>query len=284
MAMEVTPLAGALGARITGIDLGGDFGAEAFAAIHAAWLDHLVLVFPGQELSADAQLRFTEKFGEIGMRKRTVARPEGDGVHPGVMLISNIREDGKPIGSLPDGEMMFHSDGAYSAEPFRYTLLYAIDVPPVGGDTLFANMYRAFDTLPGALKRRLADCHGCHEYYAGSVQKDAPSGDYSGAYVHPLFIEHEETHRTALFVSRLITTRIEEMPADESDAVLEELFAHAERPEFVYRHVWAKGDFVLWDNRCSNHARTDFPETERRQMRRTTVLGTAPAAARLQAA
>ncbi len=282
--MEIAAIPGALGARITGIDLGRDIDGESFAAIHAAWLEHLVLVFPGQDLSADAQVRFTEKFGALGGRKRKVARPEGDSVHPGVMLITNIREDGKPIGSLPDGEMMFHSDGAYSAEPYRYTLLYAIDVPPVGGDTLFANMYRAYDTLPGALKRRLADCHGCHEYYAGSVRKDAPSGDYSGSYTHPLFIEHEETHRIALYISRLITTRIQELPEGESDAVLEELFAHAERPELVYRHVWTKGDFVMWDNRCSNHARTDFPASERRQLRRTTVQGTAPAAARSQAA
>ncbi len=284
MAMEVTPLPEALGARITGIDLGHDIDGETFAAIHAAWLEHLVLVFPGQELSADTQIRFTERFGEVGLRKRNVVRPESDDVHPGVMLITNIREDGKPIGSLPDGEMMFHSDGAFTADPYRYTLLYAIDVPPAGGDTLFANMYRAFDALPDDLKQRLAGCHAKHEYYAGAVQKDAPSGDYSGGCTHPLFIEHAETGRTALYISRLMTTGIGELPAGESDAVLEALFDHAERPEFVYRHVWTPGDFVMWDNRCTNHARTDFPETECRQMRRTSVQGTAPAAAGLEAA
>ena len=112
--------------------------------------------------------------------------------HPGIMLISNIRKDGKPIGSLPDGEMMFHSDGAYAKRPFRYTLLYAIEIPSVGGNTKFANMYKAYDALPEEMKTRLVDARAEQVYYAGSVQKDKPSDSLTGQRLHPLFIAHEE--------------------------------------------------------------------------------------------
>ena len=189
------------------------------------------------------------------------------------MLISNIREDGVPIGSLPDGEMMFHSDGAYSETPYKYTLLYAVEVPSVGGNTVFANMYRAYDTLPGDLKERLSGARALHGYHAGTTDKANPAGELSNEIEYPLFISHEDTGRTALFASRLMTLAIIGMEKAESDAVLEQLFDHSEQPELLYEHVWTPGDLVIWDNSCSNHARTDFPSGERRLMRRTTVVG-----------
>ncbi len=282
--MKAEPISQAVGAKITGIDLREEMDGAAFRAVHRAWLDHQVLVFPGQELSEDDQVRFTARFGEIGQRQRKVASAEGDRVsHPGTMLISNIREDGKPIGSLPDGEMMFHSDGAFAKRPFRYTLLYALEVPSVGGNTMFANTYKAYDNLPEALKSMLAGCHAEHRYYADNVQNKT-TRSLSGVRQHPIFIEHEETGRTALYVSRLMTAKIVELPADESDAILQQLFDHAEKPEFIYEHVWTPGDFVIWDNRCLNHARTDFSEGERRLLRRTTVFGIDPIAATARAA
>jgi taurine dioxygenase len=283
--MKIEKLNDALGARITDIDLTQPIDDAMFREIHRAWLEHLMLVFPGQKLAEEDQLRFTALFGELGGRNRHVATAEGDRVsHPGIMLISNIREDGKPIGSLPDGEMMFHSDGAYAKRPFRYTLLYALEIPKVGGNTVFANLYQAFEALPAALKNQLANVHAEHIYYAGTVQKDKPSDSLTGSRTHPLFITHEETGRTALYASRLFTIRIPELPEDESNAVLEEMFDHMEKPEFLYEHVWTPDDFVMWDNRCTNHARTDFPEGERRLLRRTTVLGHDPAPAQLVAA
>ena len=285
MTLKVEPLSDAVGARITGIDLRQDMDQAAFQAVHKAWLDYQVLVFPGQELGEEDQVRFTKHFGEPGGRNRKVPTAEGDRVsHPGIMLISNIRKDGKPIGSLPDGEMMFHSDGAYAKRPFRYTLLYALEIPSVGGNTQFANMYKAYDTLPDDLKRTLATCHAEHQYYAGTVDKAQPSASLTGVRQHPLFIAHEETGRIALYASRLLTTRIVELPADESDEILEALFDHSEKPELVYEHVWTPGDFVMWDNRCINHARTDFSEGERRLLRRTTVFGVDPVAAKAAAA
>ena len=285
MTIQVDPISDSVGARITGIDLRNDMDAAAFQIVHKAWLDYQVLVFPGQEISEEDQIRFTVHFGEPGGRNRKVPTAEGDRVsHPGIMLISNIRKDGVPIGSLPDGEMMFHSDGAYAKRPFRYTLLFALEIPLVGGNTKFANMYKAYEALPEDLKRRLAACRGEHQYYAGTVDKAKPSESLTGVRQHPLFIAHEETGRTALYASRLLTTKIVELPADESDEILELLFDQSEKPEFVYEHVWTPGDFVMWDNRCLNHARTDFSEGERRLLRRTTVFGVDPVAATARAA
>ena len=282
--MKVEPISEAVGARVTGIDLRDEMDEPAFRAVHRAWLDYQVLVFPGQELGEEDQLRFTARFGELGTRLRKVESLEGHRVsHPGTMLISNIREDGKPIGSLPDGEMMFHSDGAYAKRPFRYTLLYALEVPSVGGNTQFANMYNAYDTLPETLKTKLKGCHAEHLYYANN-RADAPDRSLSGVWQHPIFIEHEETGRTALYISRLMTAKIVGLADDESEAILAELLDHTEKPEFVYEHVWTPGDFVVWDNRCLNHARTDFAEGERRLLRRTTVFGVDPVAAASQAA
>ena len=285
MSITVEPVSDAVGARITNIDLREDMSPEIFKSVHQAMMDYQVLVFPGQEFNEEEQVRFTAHFGELGGRNRKVPTAEGDRVaHPGIMLISNIRKDGKPIGSLPDGEMMFHSDGAYAKRPFRYTLLYAIEIPSVGGNTKFANMYKAYDALPEEMKTRLADARAEQVYYAGSVQKDKPSDSLTGQRLHPLFIAHEETGRTSLYASRLITTRIDGLPEAESDEILEQLCDIGERNEFVYEHVWTPGDFVMWDNRCTNHARTDFSQGERRLLRRTTVMGVDPVAATAQAA
>jgi taurine dioxygenase len=275
MTMKIDPIPGPLGARITGIDLREEPDAEAWKAIHRAWLDYHVLVFPGQDMTEDEQIRFSRHWGDFPVRKRFEDRqsPVGD---KSIMLVSNIRKDGRPIGSLPDGEMMFHTDGAYDEHPYRYTLLHAIELPSVGGNTLFANMFMAYDTLPDTLKSKLAGCHGVQGYYADTVSKDRPVAAYSGDFTHPLFIRHEETGRTSLYVSRLMTLRIPELPRDESDAVLEQLFDHCEKRAFIYEHVWTRGDFVMWDNRCTNHARTDFPETERRLLRRTVIQGVRP--------
>ena len=274
--MKVEPISCAAGARITEIDLSQEMDATTFSDVHHAWLDYHVLVFPEQDLSEEDQVRYTQKFGEPGTRIRNVGWSEKGRVsHPGTMLISNIREDGKPIGSLPDGEMLYHSDGAFAKRPYRYTLLYAMEVPSSGGNTLFANTTRAYEALPKTLKSKLANCHAEHMYYANNNQDEA-TRSLSGLRQHPLFVAHEETGKPAVYASRLMTSRIVELPEDESTEVLQELFDHLEKPEFVYEHVWTPGDFVVWDNRCLNHARTDFSEGERRLLRRTTVWGVDP--------
>ncbi len=284
MNVDVEPLPASLGARVTGIDLRQPLDDATYKAVHAAWLKHQVLVFPDQDLAENHQIAFSGWFGEFPRRDRFDTRSERNTGDKSIMLVSNIRKDGKPIGSLPDGEMMFHSDGAYDDRPYKYTLLFAVELPAAGGNTLFANMYDAYETLPDGLKSRLRGCHARHGYYAGTVLRDQPVGPYSGDAVHPVFIEHGETGRTAVYISRLLTLRIIECAETESEAILEQLFDHCERRELIYEHVWKTGDFVMWDNRCITHARTDFPRTERRLLRRTVIQGEKPMMARLDAA
>ncbi len=276
MVVSIEPTGAALGASVTGVDLSKQMSREQISAIYDAWMAHQVLIFPGQAVTENDQLRFTRYFGDLPRRKRYFKRLEKGTADDSVMFVTNIRENGQPIGTLPDGEMMFHSDGAYDADPYKFTMLYAIELPSHGGDTLFADMYRAFDTLPQHLKEKLHGRNAVHGYYAGSVVKGVNHGAYSGEVDHPIFIRHPDTGRTAIFASRLMTVAIEGLPQSESNTLLEELFAHMEAPENVYRHKWTLNDFVIWDNRCTIHARTDFPHVERRLLRRTVVQGIRP--------
>ncbi len=282
MTITVEPLDAPVGARVTGVDLGRALDRTAWAAIHQAWLEHQVLVFPGQTMGEDDQIRFSLHWGDLPVRTRYAGRrEEGRRSHASIMLISNIRENGEPIGSLPDGEMMFHSDGSYDEHPYRYTTLYALEVPSRGGDTLFADMYGAYETLPDDLRRRLAGQRARYGYYAGrdvtpEIKATLAVGASTDSWEHPLFTAHEETGRPVLCASRLLTQCLVGVPEAESDALLQRLFDHAERPELIYQHVWQPGDYVVWDNRCINHARTDFPSGERRLLRRTTVQGVRP--------
>ncbi len=191
------------------------------------------------------------------------------------MLISNVRENGVAIGSLPDGEMWFHHDMSYVEEPYKGTMLYAIEIPTTGGNTKFANMYKAYDRLAPATRERIEGMRALHIYDFALRQRVDISGDIA-SYKHqiqPLAVTHPVTGRKALYVSPLITARIQDTPADEGAALLDELFAFTSDPEVVHEHVWRPGDLAMWDNWCSCHARTDFPDTERRMLRRCTTLG-----------
>jgi len=275
MPISVVPLSPALGAEIRGVDLSKPIDAATKAAIHRVWLDNVIVLFRDQTLAEIDQVNFTAIFGEVGIRPRPKEfRPESNDLHPTIMLISNIRENGRPIGSLPDGEMMFHHDMIHIATPDKATCLYAMELPRVGGNTLFANMYKAYDTLPAHIRDRLQGRKAYHHYHYGSTIKGDDRGVPAfGDSTHPVFWRHPETGRTAIYVNRLMTQHVIDMPRAESDALLAAVFDHCERPEFVYEHRWRIGDLVMWDNRCSMHARTDFPETERRLLRRTTVRG-----------
>jgi taurine dioxygenase len=275
--LEVVPLTRHIGAELRGIDLRQKPDDETIRAIYQAWLDHLVIVFPGQTLSQEDLVRVTGYFGENGELGRPPKYfPKGySKLLPGVMLISNIRENGEPIGALPDGEMMFHHDMIHADIPSKATLLYSVEIPSSGGNTLFASGYAAYDTLDPAVRDRLEGRKALHHYNYGSTQKgDGKGTEAFGECLHPVFRTNEDTGRKAVYVNRLMTVGILDMPQAESAPLLDKVFDQAERPEFVYEHVWRLGDLLLWDNRCSSHARTDFPSTERRLMLRTTVRGT----------
>lgn len=271
---EIKPLSDALGATVTGIDLRSALDADTVAALRRAWLENVILVFPGQRLGDAEQERFCRCFGELEMVRSANAQ---DTEHPCTMLITNVRDTGKVI-ALEDGEMQFHYDQCYYETPCDASLLYAMEVPKIGGNTLFANCYTAYETLADDIRARI-DGRQALNYYsyadAPTLRPDTISPDQP-QWVHPVVRTHPETGRRALFVNRLMTIRIEGMAAGESDELLTYLFDHMERPEFVYEHKWKVGDLMMWDNRCSVHARTYFDPAERRMMRRITVRAGAP--------
>ena len=278
--IAVRKLSPALGAEITGVDLSRPLAPDVVERIKAAWYEHLVLLFRDQKLSEDAEIRFARYFGPLQKRPRPPSARAEKGVdNPDiVMLISNIGEDGKPIGSLPDGEMQFHTDQCYLEKPAQGTFLYAIEVPSAGGDTLFLNLYKAYETLAPEMRARLDGLKAENVYLYGTTSRDEMKPDFSvhRHYAHPVVRTHPATGRKALYVNRLMTWNIVGMPDAESRDLLNALFDHIEQEAFIYAHKWRPGDLVLWDNRCTLHARTDFSDKERRLLRRVAIAGEVP--------
>jgi taurine dioxygenase len=278
----VEPLSPACGAEIRGLDVTRPLSPDVVAAIKEAWGKHLVLVFRGQTITQDQQLRFAGYFGELGNRKKApeALRGRAEGIyqdHEKVLLVTNIKVGDQPIGAFGDGEFWFHIDSGYAPRPYKYTFLYALELPSTGGNTLFSNMYKAYEALPPQLKSLLKGKKALHLHEYNRAKQANHSGDISGIphFYHPVAITHPDTGRKTLFVDRLMTAQIEGMSEEESASVLDQLYGIGERPEFIYEHVWRPGDFLMWDNRCTIHARTDFPKDERRLLRRCTVEGEA---------
>ncbi len=269
------------GAEIRGIDISVPLDADTLGAMRKAWLDHCVLVWRGQNLDKDQQKQFVSCWGEVGGRANRLPaknpnRQPGPDYNSEEMLVSNIRKDGKPIGVLPDGELWFHHDMCYSEKPNRASFLYCIETPSTGGHTKFANMYQAYDNLPQRLKDRIQGRKVLQVFDAIQDSRiDLAVRDLEDLmhYWQPAVIRHPETGRAALYVNRLMSHIVEGLDQAESDALLEELYQYTEDTSLVYEHVWKPGDLLMWDNLCSIHARTDFPPTERRLMRRMTISG-----------
>jgi taurine dioxygenase len=273
-AFAVRALSPAIGAEIVGVDLRNAIDDALAARMLDTWHQHLVILLRGQELTENDQVRFAERFGPPAkIHTKQFVRS-----HPAVMLISNIREDGKPIGALPDGEMQFHTDQCHQEIPAKASMLYAIEVPSVGGNTLFANAYLAYETLPADIKRRIDSrkALNAYDYDTAATIRKAEVPDGAPCYAHPVVRTHPATGRKALYVNRLMTRRIEGLDPQESEELLTVLFDHQEQPQFIYEHVWRPGDILMWDNRCTLHARTDFSAGERRLLRRVTILGEKP--------
>lgn len=273
MQVRVTPLSDALGAEISGVDLGRPLDTETVRTIRNAWLEHLVIVFRRQKMSEADQLRFCEYFGPLDKPRV----PSASDQSPNVMFISNVRDMGLRT-ALEDGEMMFHTDRVFDEHPFMAATLYAVEVPPVGGNTLFCNCYRVYEEMPESLKAAIEgrQALNVYDYQNNMVQKTGPVGPDAPRFVHPAVRTHPETRRKAIYVNRLMTDHIVGMELAESSAVLESVFAFAEQPRFIYEHVWQISDFLMWDNRCTMHARTDFSPNHRRMMRRVAICGDRP--------
>lgn len=281
-AVRIVPFDAPLGAEVIGLDLSRPLEAATFARIKQAHLDHHVLVFRDQQITPAQQVDFSRRFGPLQIHVLRNFQLAG---HPEVLIVSNIKEDGKPIG-LGDAGAYWHSDLSYKEKPSLGSLLHAQELPGEGGDTLFANQHLAWDTLPQHLRQAVHGRLAEHSYLAKYEELRARN-PYRPALTqaqidevvpvrHPVVRTHPETGRRALFVSEHFTTRIVGLPQDESDAVLAELFALSTRPSLVYRHQWQPHDLVFWDNRSVMHLAAGTPDHQRRLLYRTTIEGDAP--------
>lgn len=274
--IAIEPLSPALGARINGLDAARTLDPVGLARLLDAWHEYGVLYLPGQTLDDAQQIRFGEHFGELATVQGEYQLSKS---HPAIMYITNEKVNGEYVGALPDGEMFFHSDMCYVEKPSKATMLYAMNIPRRGGDTRFANMYKAFEALPADVRRRLEGRRAVNSYEPGTSApmkatrtRSVPSASVR-SYSQPMVCTHPVTGKKALYVNRLMTEYVEGIPREESDRLLEYLFDFQERPEFIYEHRWTPGDLLIWDNRCMLHARGDFDASELRKLRRITVKG-----------
>lgn len=277
---QVNPLADTFVAEITGIDLSQPLDESTFAAIRDAWHAHSILVFRDQHLTEGQQVAFTRRFGDLyGHLLSQFLHPD----HPEILVISNILENGKPIGLLDAGRL-WHADLSYLPVPSAGALLYAREVPEEGGDTLFADTIAAYEALPENIKQRITGKRAIHRFIE-SYEKlnklnplrpkltDEQRGKLEDV-VHPVTFVHPGNGRTGLYVSEGFASRILGIPEAESRELLDRLNAHVTEDRFVYRHRWQAGDLVFWDNRSTIHKATGgYALPQRRLMHRTTLKG-----------
>ncbi len=278
----IRPVDGALGAEVIGLDLNRPLSDADFAVLHRAHLDHHLLIFRDMRITPTQQVAFSRRFGPLQIH---VLRQFQLPTDPEILIISNIKENNQPIG-LGDAGHFWHSDLSYKEIPSLGSMLHAQELPQEGGDTLFANQHTAWDSLPQALKDKVANLHAEHSYlakYAELQRRNPWRPDLTQAQidevkpvVQPVVRVHPETGRRALFVSEHFTTKIVGLPQDESDALLAELFDLSTRPEHVYRHQYKPHDMVFWDNRSLMHLAAGCPEDQRRKLYRTTIEGDRP--------
>jgi taurine dioxygenase len=280
MSIDVVPTGAALGAEIRGVDLAESIDDATFAAIERAYDEHGVIFFRGQRITPPQQVAFTRRFGAIefnifGERWSVPGSPE-------IVVVSNITEDGRPIGVRRAGEN-WHSDMCYAARPPRGTMLYALEVPELLGltlgDTEFASAATAWDALPDAIRHRLEGRQAIFDF-CGRKRAFPPTQAEKDRYPpvrHPIARTHPRTGRKCLYVMRDDCTGIEGIASDEAAALIAALADHIVKPAFVYRHQWRQGDVLMWDNCTVQHrAIQDYDTPQRRLMHRTTMDGAAP--------
>ncbi len=281
--MKVTPLSDALGAEVIGIDL-TSIDDPVFDEIHEAFLEYQLLVFRDQDLTPDAHIAFSERFGPIETRPdRPFTLPN----YPEVTVLSNRLVDGEPMGVISAGDF-WHTDLSFSEIPCRATFLHAREVAEEGGDTEWSNIYTAYDTLSAEMKERIADLKGIHVFDRRRNKRAQVDTQFANKAdevygipipdaVHPMVRHHPETGRKSLYISPRFVVGIEGMGGDEAQPLLDELFAHQIRAEFRYRHKWQHGDLLMWDNPCLIHiGRGAIKPPGIRHMHRTMVLGDRP--------
>jgi len=276
--IAVLPSNKPLGAEIQGVDLRTISNAD-FTAIHQAWNDYSVLLFREQHLTDDDLIVFSRRFGDLDWAPVQESGRRFVEGHPEIYVVSNVIVDGEPIGSLGAGEATWHTDMSYLDDPPKASMLYALEVPPSGGNTYFCSMYHTYESLPEALKLRIEGLTLKHDgtYNSGGyLRQGVKAVDdplTSPGANHPLVCRHPETKRRGLYLGRRRNAYIQGLPLAESEALLDELWAVATREEFAWHNQWQVGDLVVWDNRSTMHRRDPFDANSRRIMHRTQIRG-----------
>jgi taurine dioxygenase len=278
--LPVRPLDNPLAAEIEGLDLSRNLDDQTIHDLHKAWMAYPVLVIRGQELDPEQQLDYSRRFGKLRSHSvKEILHPD----YPELLVLSNRGRGGaQPINN---GGAYWHSDITYEDEPPMGSILHGVITPPTGGDTLYADMTRAYDALDDATKQQIEGLKAVHSYrhryeamMNAGVRPPKTEEELSQwtEVIHPVARTHPETGKKAIFVNEGFTSRIEGMSDNESRDLLEKLFEHSTQDAFVYRHKWQQGDVVMWDNRCTLHKATDYDLSQERSMHRATVAGDRP--------
>lgn len=270
--IKVTPMSSTIGARIECGDL-ATLSPAAIAEVHQAWLDHLVLLFRDRELTDDELLKVGQYFGQLEPSPPTAVEQAAARPNPYISIISNVKVNGKSIGSLGNDEAIWHSDMSNTPVPPAASILTSHEIPVSGGgETGFINMYLALDTLPKALRSQI---EGRTIYHDGSKNSAGVRRRHAISTSHPIIHTHPETGRNALYLGRRRDASVDGLPPADSDALLDALWAHTQALP-SWHHDWALGDTLVWDNRCAIHHRNAFNAEARRIMHRTQTTGSAP--------
>ena len=259
--IEIVPTGYALGAEIQGVDLRFPINEADAEKIRQALLDYMVIFFRNQQISEQQQVEFTRHFGiPIEHVREQRERPVKE-----IFVISNVKENGEPIGALGNDEISYHSDLSYMRKPGTISTLYAVEVPSTGGQTEWVNCYAIYESLSDQMKARLKGKRAVHRHY---IETQNPQELVD----QPVVRRHPQTNKPSLFVGPHLTKYILGISQEESDAILKELNEVIHQPQFAYRHHWRVGDLLVWDNRATMHRREPFPATERRIMKRTQIF------------
>ncbi len=278
--IDIVPTGAALGADVRGVDL-KSLDERHFAALRRAWHQHQVILVRDQILGDQDLVAFSRRFGDLDWAPvQETGRRFVEGL-PEIYIVSNVKVNDEPIGSLGAGEAVWHTDMSYLDMPPMASTLYALEVPPSGGNTSFCSMYAIYEALPPELKRRIAGLKIKHDgtYNSGGFLRQGVTATddprTSPGAIHPLVCTHPDTGRQMLYLGRRRNAYLVGLELAESEALLDELWQFVERPEFKWEHVWRVGDLVMWDNRCTMHRRDPFDDATRRIMHRTQIKGAA---------
>jgi taurine dioxygenase len=284
--LEVVPMDAALGAEVRKVDL-ARLDDATFEQIHQAWLDHLLLVFRGQALQPDDLVRFARRFGtpvtSSNLHQRDLAERTANRLFelpPEVTVVTNLQADGKPVGILGDGEVVWHSDFSFKERPTAARMLLAMEIPPAGqGRTYFINCYGAYETLPEETKRRIAGKTIKQGNVVDTAMKLRPGADLNADLralpgpSHPIVATHPKTGRSMLYLGRRHSAYVNGLALQDSEALLNALWVHGTDPRFCYTHEWQVGDVVVWDNQATIHKRDAFDAASRRVLYAAQVEG-----------